>query len=196
MQIQSSNSRQTMMWIVGIAIILFCAAGIGAIMGWIPTSNANNGSSATTAAAPAPPAAVRAAQPAREAEPGYSESTRVADNNGSRSGCRECGVVESVREISQPGKGSGVGGVGGAVVGGVLGHQVGGGRGNDLATVAGAIGGAFAGNAIEKRVNASKRYEITVRLDGGSTRIFNESTSNWRSGDHVRIVDGVIRANG
>lgn len=35
---------------------------------------------------------------------------------------------------------------GGAVVGGALGRQIGGGSGRNLATVAGAIGGAAAGN--------------------------------------------------
>jgi uncharacterized protein YcfJ len=39
----------------------------------------------------------------------------------------------------------------GAVVGGLVGNQVGGGSGRKLATVAGAIGGAFAGRAIQQR---------------------------------------------
>ncbi|SEN69275.1 Glycine zipper 2TM domain-containing protein [Duganella sp. CF517] len=39
----------------------------------------------------------------------------------------------------------------GAVVGGLLGNQVGGGKGRTLATIAGAMGGAYAGNEIAKR---------------------------------------------
>lgn len=39
----------------------------------------------------------------------------------------------------------------GAVVGGLLGNQVGDGRGRTLATIAGAMGGAYAGNEIAKR---------------------------------------------
>lgn len=39
----------------------------------------------------------------------------------------------------------------GAVVGGLLGNQVGGGRGKTIATIAGAMGGAYAGNEIAKR---------------------------------------------
>ena len=39
----------------------------------------------------------------------------------------------------------------GALVGGVLGHQVGGGSGKTLATVAGAAGGGYAGNQIQKK---------------------------------------------
>ncbi|HEY9545360.1 MAG TPA: glycine zipper 2TM domain-containing protein [Solimonas sp.] len=38
----------------------------------------------------------------------------------------------------------------GGVAGGVLGHQIGGGHGKDVATVAGAAGGAYAGNRIAK----------------------------------------------
>src|SRR5712664_1660177 len=142
MQTQNSTSPHTMLWIAGIAVTLFCAAGIAAIMGWIPTSTAGAGSSAAPVAAPVQSASSRT----------YSAPARNASSSSApaRSICTECGIVESTREISEPGKGSGIGGVGGAVVGGVLGHQVGSGRGNDLATVAGAVGGAFAGNAIEK----------------------------------------------
>jgi uncharacterized protein YcfJ len=39
----------------------------------------------------------------------------------------------------------------GAVVGGLLGNQVGGGKGKTLATIAGAVGGGYAGNEIAKR---------------------------------------------
>lgn len=40
----------------------------------------------------------------------------------------------------------------GAVIGGVVGHQLGGGKGKDIATVAGAAGGAYAG----KKYNDNK----------------------------------------
>lgn len=39
----------------------------------------------------------------------------------------------------------------GGVAGGVLGHQIGGGHGKDVATAAGAVGGAYAGNQIAKK---------------------------------------------
>jgi uncharacterized protein YcfJ len=39
----------------------------------------------------------------------------------------------------------------GAVVGGLLGNQVGGGNGKTLVTIAGAIGGGYAGNEVAKR---------------------------------------------
>ena len=77
----------------------------------------------------------------------------------------------------------------GAVVGGLLGNQVGGGNGKTLATVAGAVGGGFAGREIDSRSENGKivsrteqqchtesrqtskvtGYEVTYRKADGST---------------------------
>ena len=89
-----------------------------------------------------------------------------------------------------------MGAVGGAVVGGLVGNQVGGGRGRDVMTVVGALGGAVAGNEIEKRVKSSTSYVITVRFDDGTSREFSEpNPPSWRSGDKVKVVNGVIQSN-
>src|SRR5947208_2527003 len=64
--------------------------------------------------------------------------------------CKECGTVTDVKTVKRAGEASGIGAVAGGVIGGVLGHQVGAGRGRDVATVAGAAGGAYAGHEIEK----------------------------------------------
>jgi uncharacterized protein YcfJ len=45
-----------------------------------------------------------------------------------------------------------LGTVAGAVIGGVIGHQIGGGSGRDIATVAGAAGGGYAGNRVQKNL--------------------------------------------
>jgi uncharacterized protein YcfJ len=45
-----------------------------------------------------------------------------------------------------------IGSIAGAVIGGVIGHQIGGGSGRDIATVAGAAGGGYAGNRIQKNL--------------------------------------------
>lgn len=110
--------------------------------------------------------------------------------------CADCGVVENIREISKKGQGSGLGAVAGGLLGGILGHQVGGGRGQDVATVAGAIGGVFAGNEIEKSSKASQQYQIVVRLNDGSSRLIDQNTvPSWRIGDHVRVVNGSLVAD-
>ena len=80
--------------------------------------------------------------------------------------------------------------------GGLLGNQIGGGSGRQLATIAGAIGGAVTGNQIEGNVNTSRSYDIAVRLDNGTTRTIRQSAQpHWSAGDQVRIIDGQIRSN-
>lgn len=89
--------------------------------------------------------------------------------------CATCGVVESVAAVQQQGQGSGVGVVAGGVVGGLLGHQFGGGKGKTAMTVLGAVGGGLAGNEIEKRARSQTVYDVTVRMDDGSTRTFRRA---------------------
>jgi outer membrane lipoprotein SlyB len=63
-------------------------------------------------------------------------------------------------------------------------------------TVVGAVGGAFAGNEVEKRVKASKSYEVTVRLNDGTSHVIKEAgVPTWRTGDKVRLVNGAIQSN-
>jgi outer membrane lipoprotein SlyB len=110
--------------------------------------------------------------------------------------CYDCGVIESVREIEKKGEGSGLGAVAGGLAGGVLGRQTGGGRGRDVMTVLGAIGGAVAGNAVEKNVKKVKNYEVVVRFDDGTNQLITQNNPPaWRSGDRVRLTNGVITAS-
>jgi outer membrane lipoprotein SlyB len=217
------NGAHPIMIIAGIAIVLFCAVGVAAIMGWIPTSiGGNAGSSALTEAdkaamAPVPAPPMIPQTPARRAEaaprhqPHQSNQSNQsnqarqqrqapgheANTAPARQHCANCGVVESTRVVNERAEGSGVGAAGGAVVGGMLGNQVGGGRGKDLATVVGAIGGAVAGNQIEGQVKATRSYEVVVRLNDGSTRTIKQTNAPaWNNGDEVRIVDGVIHSRG
>jgi len=190
METQANKSPHTLFWIAGIAVTVFSAVGIAAIMGWIPTSTSSPSNSAVIAKQSTAPAKSTAS--ANTA----SEQARAQAREQARARCAECGVVESVREIDTKGEGSGIGAVGGAVVGGVLGHQIGSGRGQDVATVVGAVGGAVAGHEIEKRVKSSKSYEITVRFEDGSSRVISEANApSWRTGDRVKVINGVIQSN-
>ncbi|SFK24793.1 glycine zipper 2TM domain-containing protein [Rhodanobacter glycinis] len=96
----------------------------------------------------------------------------------------------------------------GAVAGGLLGHMVGGGKGKTLATVAGAVGGGYAGNRIEaahqhgtvtstterecNTVNSSSTkivgYDVTYQYNGvtRSTRMDHDP------GDRVEVQQGVV----
>ncbi len=194
-------------WITGVAVILFSAVGTAAILGWIPTSTGTSGNNAAletlgpdTAKRAAPKsqkAPVQAASTAKPAAPKtQTPPVQMASNAPAKLACAQCGVIESVREVQRQGQTTGMGAVGGAVVGGLLGNQVGSGRGNTAATVAGAVGGTIAGNEIEKRVKSTKGYEITVRFEDGSSRVISSaSMPAWRTGDHVKVVDGVIQSN-
>jgi outer membrane lipoprotein SlyB len=104
--------------------------------------------------------------------------------------CKDCGTVVDVKTVKTKGEASGGGAVIGGIVGGVLGHQVGSGRGNDVATVAGAAGGAYAGHQIEKNKNATTSHQVHVKLDDGKTRVFSYSQpTSYRVGDKVKVVD-------
>jgi outer membrane lipoprotein SlyB len=189
MDTQASKSPHPLMWAAGIALIVFCTAGVGALMGWIPTSIGKTDDSPVAqvgkpAVVPAHPA------PARMHPAPVQVPIPVAVK------CMECGVIQSVHEVDTKGEGSGVGAVGGAVVGGVLGHQVGNGTTNKVMTAVGAVGGAVAGNEIEKRVKTTKSYEVTVRFDDGSSRVITEANApTWRAGDKVKVLNGVIQSN-
>jgi outer membrane lipoprotein SlyB len=105
--------------------------------------------------------------------------------------CAACGVVSDTRVESRAGKASGVGAVGGAVVGGVVGHQIGSGGGNTAATVLGALGGGFAGNAIEKKVKKVTVWSTTVTFKDGSTETFEDTSDpDLDDGDVVKIEHG------
>ncbi len=195
---QSGKFPQAVIWTAGIALTLFSGIGIAVLMGWIPNSmggpsdKAVIGEQKANIVAPAVPKAPRAAA----SQPAPVARTIAPEPVAAVSTCAECGVIESVREIAEKGKGSGIGAVGGAVVGGLLGNQVGGGRGQDVMTVVGAVGGAVAGNEVEKRVKSTKSYEVSVRLHDGSSRVISEaSLPAWRIGDKVKIVNGTIRSN-
>ena len=76
-------------------------------------------------------------------------------------------------------------------IGGVIGHQIGSGRGNTVATVAGAAGGAYVGNKVEQNRNAKSYWTVTIKMDGGNTRTFTYSNQpTVKGGDRVKLVDG------
>lgn len=86
--------------------------------------------------------------------------------------CTDCGHVTAVTVADKPGDSNAVGLIAGGVAGAVLGHQVGGGLGKDLATIAGAAGGAYAGKKIQENMNTSKVWTVSVKYTDGHTANF------------------------
>ena len=103
--------------------------------------------------------------------------------------CFDCGRIKSIEAYTGHRSGTG-GAIAGAVVGGVIGNQVGGGDGKKLATVAGVVGGAYAGKRIAENSDKTK-YRIAVRMEDGRTETVTQSSiKNLRVGTSVRIRNG------
>ena len=99
------------------------------------------------------------------------------------------GTVESVREVVEQKNPSGAGLIVGGLVGGGLGSLVGAGTGRTVATVVGALGGAYAGNRIEGS-QAQVVYQIGVKYDDGSWATIRQAApTGLRIGDRVRVTD-------
>ncbi|CAN5633948.1 hypothetical protein BH09PSE5_BH09PSE5_49550 [soil metagenome] len=145
---------------------------------------------------PAPlPAPVYQAQPpvAQLPPPVQTAQATPAERPVNRVVQGQTGTVTAVHEVNVKGDANGVGAAVGGVVGGLLGHQVGGGNGRTAMTVIGAVGGGLAGHEVQKRVNGTKVYNVTVQFDDGSSKTLRESSARgWRNGDRVRVKNGVI----
>lgn len=109
--------------------------------------------------------------------------------------CGNCGAIESVTPVERSTKadGPGIGAVGGGVLGAVLGNQVGQGNGRTVATILGAIGGGFAGNAVEKNMKKETVYQVGVRMDDGSRRTI-EVAQPPAVGSKVTVDGGSIHS--
>ena len=108
--------------------------------------------------------------------------------------CLNCGVVEAIHVIEVKGKGSYLGPIAGGVAGILLGSQVGHGAGTTVAQLAGAAGGAYVGNEIEKSIKTAKHFEVVVRLDnGGSKTISYAERPAFVVGARVNVENGTLR---
>jgi len=187
------NGRPSLLIIAAaIAVILFSGVGIAKMMNWLPASTpaeaeAEAVAEEAKASAEADKAKADAKTKAAEATEARTTATKKSEV------CSSCGVVTDISPVTQAVKPSGLGAVAGAVVGGVLGHQVGGGSGKKVATVAGAVGGAYAGNVIEGKTRASTSYSVRVRFEDGRRDSFNYAQApNLDIGTRVRVRNGEL----
>ena len=203
-----------------VSVIVFSGVGVAAITGLIPTSKGSvkEETPAAVAEAPAPTPAVEAAPAPKPAKqhvakahkpvkhvayadtpaltppppPPMTQAPQAVEAPKPVVKPGLLGTVEAVREVELAGEAKGIGAVGGGVAGAVLGHNIG--DHNKLVTILGAAGGALLGNQIEKQTRATKIWEMTVRLDDGSTRtIKSDAQPAWRQGDRVRLLNGELQ---
>ena len=203
--------------VAAISVTVLSAAGVAALTGLIPQSvgsatatppafEAPQRASQPLSAAPVSPSApvkkpaVRKVAPPKPVEPAvqheFQEAPRFVEAPKPPLQLGIPGVVESVREVKDAGESKGVGVIAGGLAGGVLGNKVSSGSSNTrkVLTLLGVAGGAWAGNQIEKQARATKHWELTVRLDDGSTqKIRSESEPFWHAGDRVRLLDGKLQ---
>ena len=196
---ESQAKMNPIIVIAAIAVIVFSAVGVGVMTGVIPSSMSKYSDNATTTSATnAQPDKPAAAPKATEKKHASAPHPAVAANEvkPAVATCRDCGVIDAINVVEQKGQGTGLGAVGGAVVGGLIGNQVGQGRGNVAATVVGAAGGAYAGNQVEKELKKTKHYNVSVRMDDGTTRTASyDAEPAFRVGDKVKFVDGRLLSN-
>jgi outer membrane lipoprotein SlyB len=101
------------------------------------------------------------------------KATSTYTSKSAEGACTDCGHVTVVNVHEKAGDSNAVGLIAGGVAGAVLGHQVGGGMGKDLATVAGAAGGAYAGKMIQENINSTKVWTVSVKYTDGRTAKFD-----------------------
>lgn len=216
-RIQNSRSGlHPLVAAAAIAVIVMCAVGVAAVMGWLPSPSANphadtpvveagpEGANLAPApgAQPAPQQAQQAQQSApqtQQARPASASAPRAQAPAPAKQACQSCGVVETIRQVQVPVKDNSdhlVGTIGGGVVGGVVGNQFGGGSGKTALTVLGAVGGALAGREVERNIRQQQtvtHYELTVRMSDGSARQFRSAQPfAFASGDHVRVENNQL----
>ncbi len=106
----------------------------------------------------------------------------------------QLGRVSSIEVVTLQGRASGAGAVLGAVLGAVVGSQIGGGSGRVLATGVGVVGGAVAGNSIERHSKSDDQvYRVHVRMSSGEFRVFDfHRIDDLDVGDQVKVEGGQL----
>ena len=110
--------------------------------------------------------------------------------------CADCANVLAVSVTEKQGEGGALGIIAGGATGALLGRQVGGGSGKDLATIAGAVGGAYAGKKIEEKMKTHKVWSVSVQYADGRKGSFDFGQDpGLKAGDPVKNSGNTIVRN-
>ncbi|MCD7098765.1 glycine zipper 2TM domain-containing protein [Stenotrophomonas sp. MMGLT7] len=127
---------------------------------------------------------------------GYNSGYGNAGYNQGR--CADCGIVTRIDTVaSNRTAPAATGAILGGIVGAIAGHEIsdhtGGSKGNqNVAAVAGAAGGALAGNRIQQNVTGDS-YDIQVKMDDGRVIVVNQKDlGGVRENTYVRVVNGRV----
>jgi len=153
------NRMHPLLAVAAFSVTLVSLVGAASILGLLPYSQAKGSAAPDISAAPA----MLANQPlTAQVQPPQPEPRQIVERrtvvHHTYAPARQASRNDDRTEVAQapvqraPAPQNSAVGIGlGAVVGGLLGNQVGDGKGRTLATIAGAVGGAYAGNEIAKR---------------------------------------------
>ena len=118
----------------------------------------------------------------------------AAAQHKAQAACPDCAKVLGVRVEKRKGDSNALGVVAGGAAGALLGNQVGGGNGKTLATIAGAVGGAYAGKKIQEKSNESTIWIVDVEYENGRRASFSfDRDPALQRGDHVQNAGQSIR---
>lgn len=139
----------------------------------------------------------------RDAQTEYNKAISAAKARLSAAGkpasaqalCADCAKVVAVSQHEKEGEGGALGIIAGGAAGALLGHQVGGGMGKDLATIAGAVGGAYAGKKIEEKVKTKAVWSVSVQYADGRKHNFEFAQDpGFKVGDTVKNAgESIVR---
>lgn len=170
-----ASKLHPVVYAAAVSVIILSLVGVAAFTGHLPGASSTPGIPSTPAPVPA------------------ASSTAAAVPKSAPARCAECGIIEQIRAVQVTDSTSGLGAAAGGVTGALIGRQFGHGDGRTIAALAGAAGGAYAGNSNEKNLNKRVVYRIVLRMDDGSGRALTQSAAPaYAVGDRVRVVNQQI----
>ena len=103
----------------------------------------------------------------------------------------EFGTVLSTKPVIIEGQRTDWGELSGVIIGGIAGSSVGEGKGQQIATTLGAIGGAVAASVVEEKATRVQGLELTVKMDSGKILSIVQEVdeiNQFQKGQRVRVL--------
>jgi outer membrane lipoprotein SlyB len=102
------------------------------------------------------------------------------------------GVISDIETVREGGDKIGTDTLIGGTPGGVIGNQASGASGNNIAAMAGVIGGEVVGHQIDKNANQQEISRIKIHFEHGEHQTVTQSASDLRVGDRVRVENNQV----
>ena len=101
------------------------------------------------------------------------------------------GAILSTKPVIIEGRRTDWGELSGVIIGGIAGSSVGEGKGQDIATTLGAIGGAVVASVAEEQATRAQGLELTVKMDSGKILSIVQEVDDinqFQTGQRVRVL--------